>query len=183
MNKSKKSQYAVLGALSIKPMSGYEIMKLMAGSTNYFWAESNGQLYPTLAELAKVKLITVKNQVTGTKKRKIYTLTKAGEKKLKEWLIKDENSFSRRDELLLKLFYGANVSPDISIKHINNHITKCKVALETYTDIAKNLEELVRQKQHPVYYLLTVRAGIQRANAELEWSKEAIKLIKKYNEI
>jgi hypothetical protein len=54
-----------------------------------------------------------------------------------------------------------------------------KVAYNVFTCylIAKNLEELVRQKQHPVYYLLTVRAGIQRENAELEWSKEAIKLM------
>lgn len=182
MNKGTTTQYAVLGALSLKPMSGYEIKKLMAESTNYFWTESNGQLYPTLAALTKAKLVTVKNQVTGTKTRKIYTLTKAGEKKLKEWLVKDANSYQRRDELLLKLFYGANVSPEISIKHINNHIEKCKAALIIYTDIDKNLEELVKQKKQPVYYLLTVKAGIQRANAELEWAKEAIKLINKYRE-
>lgn len=183
MNKSNTTQYSILGALSIEPMSGYEIKKLMAESTNYFWAESNGQLYPTLAKLAKSKLVTVKEQVIGKKTSKIYTLTKAGEKKLKEWLVKEANPFPRRDVLLLKLFYGSNVPPEVSIKHINNHVKKCKSALDIYTDIANKLEEFVKQKKYPVYYLLTVKAGIQRVQAELEWSKEAIKLIYKYSEI
>jgi len=31
---------SILGALSIQPMSGYEIKKMMAESTNYFWTET-----------------------------------------------------------------------------------------------------------------------------------------------
>lgn len=180
MNKGKTTQYAVLGALSIQPMSGYEIKKMMAGSTNYFWTESNGQLYPTLAALTKAKLVTVKNEASGAKTKKTYTLTKAGEKKLQEWLMKDPQYYPNRNELLLKLFYGANVSPLISIKHINNHIKKCETALAIYTDIEKQLEQLVKQRKRSVYYLLTVKAGISTVNAELEWSQEAIKLINKY---
>src|SRR5579863_2273428 len=118
MKNGKTTQYAVLGALSIQPMSGYEIKKMMAGSTNYFWTESNGQLYPTLTALAKAKLVTVQNQLSGGKTKKIYTLTKAGEKKLQEWLLKDPQYYPNRKELLLKLFYGANVHPQVSITHI-----------------------------------------------------------------
>lgn len=181
MNKGKTTQYAVLGALSIQPMSGYEIKKLMAESTNYFWTESNGQLYPALAELTKAKLVTVENQVTGAKTKKIYSLTKTGEKKLQQWLMKDPIYYPNRKELLLKLFYGENVSPQISINHIKKHIEKCKAALTIYLDIEKQVEQLIKQKKRSVYYLLTVRAGISTVNAELAWSQDAIKLINKYS--
>ena len=113
-----KTQYAILGALSIQPMSGYEIKKMMAGSTNYFWSESNGQIYPTLAKLAKAKLVTIEEQMTGSKQRKVYSLTKSGKNSLQQWLRESVEYSPQRDELLLKLFFGKNISPKISINHI-----------------------------------------------------------------
>ena len=35
-------RYAILGMLSIEPMSGYEIRQTMQQSTENFWAESDG---------------------------------------------------------------------------------------------------------------------------------------------
>ena len=46
-----KTQYAILGALSIQTMSGYDIKKWLLEVTGSFWAESPGQIYPTLSKL------------------------------------------------------------------------------------------------------------------------------------
>lgn len=177
---SNKTQYAILGALSIQPMSGYEIKKMMSNSTNYFWTESNGQLYPTLAKLAKAKLVTIEKQMIGAKLRKIYSLTQIGKKKLQEWLIEDVEHYPRRNELLLKLFYGQNVAPKISISHIQKYQEKCDAALKIYLDIEAKLNEMVIKKEQPVYFLLTVKAGVKHAQSELEWCQEAIQLITKH---
>lgn len=178
--KGNKTQFAVLGALSLSPMSGYEITKMMAGSTNYFWTESNGQLYPTLAKLTKAKMVTVKTQLSGAKLKKIYTITKLGKKKLQQWLLEEPEYYPARNELLLKLFYGQNMPPKISIEHIKKHIEKRETALSLYKDIEKRLNLLVKQKKSPVYFLLTVKAGIKVVQAELEWCKESITLINQY---
>ena len=175
-----KTQYAILGALSIQPMSGYEMKKMMADSTNYFWTESNGQLYPTLAKLAKAKLVTIENQMIGAKSRKIYSLTPIGKKKLRQWLTEDVEYYPRRNELLLKLFYGQSVAPKISINHIQKYHAKCEAALQIYLSIEARLEEMVKKKKQPVYFLLTVKAGVKHAKTELEWCHEAIQLINKY---
>lgn len=177
---SNKTQYAILGALSIQPMSGYEMKKMMADSTNYFWTESNGQLYPTLAKLAKAKLVTIENQMTGAKSRKIYSLTSSGKKKLRQWLTEDVEYYPRRNELLLKLFYGQSVAPKISINHIQKYYAKCEAALKIYLSIEEKLEEMIKQKKQPVYFLLTVKAGVKHAQTELEWCHEAIQLINTY---
>ncbi len=180
MSKSNKTQYAVLGALSIEPMSGYEIKKMMAESTNYFWTESNGQLYPTLAQLAKAKLVTIHTEKVGAKPKNIYSITNAGKKKLQQWLLEDPEYYPGRDELLLKLFYGDNNPPTVSIDHIEKHYQRCKRMLSLYQGIEKKLTEMVKLKKHPVYYLITVKAGVKAARAEIAWSKEAIELIKKF---
>jgi DNA-binding PadR family transcriptional regulator len=180
MNKGSKTQYAVLGALSIQPMSGYEMKKMMNESTNYFWSESNGQIYPTLAKLAKEKYITVENQLVGSKPKKVYSLSATGVARLKKWLLEDPEYYPARNELVLKLFYGQNVSPKISIGHINKHSERCKQALIVYQDIIDSLEVLVRKKQRPVYFLIAALAGIKAVEAEIEWCNESIKLISKY---
>lgn len=179
MSKSK-TQYAILGALSIKPMSGYEIKKMMAESTDYFWSESNGQLYPTLAKLAKNKCVTFKIHKTGQKSRKIYAITSAGKNKLKKWLIDDPDDCAPRNELLLKLFYGHNVTPDICLNHIKKYREKCKQSLTLYKNIEETLEAMVKQKKRPVYFLLTVKAGINIVKTEMNWCEDAITLINKY---
>lgn len=40
MAKEHKSRYAVLGMLSLGPMSGYDIKKVIEESINNFWQES-----------------------------------------------------------------------------------------------------------------------------------------------
>ncbi len=180
MNKGNKTQYAILGALSIEPMSGYEIKKMMSETTNYFWTESNGQIYPTLAKLTSAKLVSCSNETVGAKPRNVYSLTKLGRKKLQQWLLSDPEYYPVRNELLLKLFYGQQMEPEISIRHIQKHAEMCKKRLSFYQETEKKLTEMVKKKIRPVYFLLTVRSGVKKVESELEWCKESINLIKKY---
>jgi PadR family transcriptional regulator, regulatory protein AphA len=180
MKNISKTQYALLGALSVQPMSGYEIKKMLAESTNYFWRESNGQIYPTLKKLAKDKFVTIEKQTIGAKIKKIYTLTKTGQQKLCEWLRQDFEYYPPRHELLLKLFYGQNVAPQVSLHHIQKHLQKCEYLLNIYNGIEKKLTLLVKQGKRPVYFLLTVKSGVSAVKAEIAWCKESISLINKF---
>jgi len=180
MSKKSKTQYANIGALSLRPMSGYEMKKMMAGSTNHFWSESNGQIYPTLAKLAKDKLAKLKTEMVGTKERKVYQITSAGRKKLKDWLLEAVEHYPARNELLLKLFYSQNISKSQSIKHIKQHAEDCKKMLELYSDIEKRLIEKVKNGERSVYFLVTVLAGTKLVRTEIDWCKDSIKLINQY---
>ncbi len=51
MARQNTSKYAVLGMLSIGPMSGYDIKKLIGETVGHVWSESYGQVYPALREL------------------------------------------------------------------------------------------------------------------------------------
>lgn len=79
MSKENKSRFVVLGMLSLGPMSGYEIKKRIEGSTNNFWSESYGQLYPTLKQLVSDGLtVSHTEKQEGKPERYIYTLTDKG---------------------------------------------------------------------------------------------------------
>src|SRR5207248_3612231 len=118
-SRSIKSRYALLGMLSIRPMSGYDIKKLIEASISNFWSESYGQIYPTLKQLVAEKLVTrtVKKQ-TGKPDRHVYALTPAGRRRLREWLAQAPTPSVARNELLLKLFFGEEIPLDASLAHI-----------------------------------------------------------------
>ena len=53
MSRQSQTEVAVLGALSVEPMSGYAARRAITETLGHFWSESFGQIYPTLASLAR----------------------------------------------------------------------------------------------------------------------------------
>ena len=54
----QSTDFALLGLLSIEPMSGYDIRQNFQESLNFFWNESYGQIYPALKRLLARGFIT-----------------------------------------------------------------------------------------------------------------------------
>ncbi len=178
MNRSAKSHYAILGMLSIEPMSGYDIKKNLHDSTNFFWQESDGQIYPTLAKLLKTKSISlVPLKTKKLRERIVYKITAKGMQELEEWLEKEPIKSTPRNELLLKLYFGLNTSQDINIKHIEEHQRKLTKSLSAYNHIEKEIAGY--ESPHVPYWLLTLSFGQVITKAQLEWCKSALTLLKK----
>src|ERR1700722_14027305 len=105
------SHNALLGLLTMKPMSGYDIKALIPQSIGNFWSESYGQIYPSLKRLAETGLVEKKTQrQKGKPDRHVYSLTEDGRARLRDWLKLPVVAEVPRHELLLKLFFGAHVS-------------------------------------------------------------------------
>src|ERR687897_3378928 len=77
--------YFILGMLSWRPMSGYDIKSLADHSTRFFWAISYGQIYPELRRLSEAGLVEA-DEAEGGRRRTAYRLTAAGRKALRGWL-------------------------------------------------------------------------------------------------
>jgi PadR family transcriptional regulator AphA len=102
--------YVILGMLSWRPMSGYDIKSVVDHSTRFFWAASYGQIYPELQRLADAGLVAGEAEAGSPRRRIVYRLTPLGRKALRGWLAEEPRTFEQRDEGLLKLFF-ASASP------------------------------------------------------------------------
>lgn len=80
-------QYAILGFLSWRPFTGYDLKKLFANSTALYWSGNSNQIYTTLVQLHKDGLVTQEIQYQESlPARKVYSLTESGRKALKQWV-------------------------------------------------------------------------------------------------
>jgi hypothetical protein len=52
-----RTRYAVLGALTVEPMSGYDLKRFFEQGVSFFWTESYGQIYPILKQLKAEGLV------------------------------------------------------------------------------------------------------------------------------
>jgi PadR family transcriptional regulator, regulatory protein AphA len=111
MEQLSPTAYVILGMLSWRPMSGYDIKTLVDSSTRFFWAASYGQIYPELRRLADAGLVRARAGGDGGRRRTPYSLTASGRKALAAWLAQPPHGFETRDEGLLKLFF-ASAAPD-----------------------------------------------------------------------
>ena len=178
MKRINKTRYALLGMLSHQPMSGYDIKKALHMSTQYFWQESDGQIYPILAELLKEKCITsLAIESQGNRTRKVYQISSKGLEELKDWLVQEVVPTIPRNELLLKLFFGSMVPLEITQKHILEHQRQLKKRLETYKKIDQGLGD--EKSPYQLYWQMTVEFGKQIVQAQLGWCQDALKLLKK----
>jgi len=183
MAKEKKSRYALLGMLSIRPGSGYDIKKFMEQSTSNFWHESYGQIYPLLKQLVDEGLATSHTEKQeGKPERYIYTLTSEGLEELRQWLTDPIEYTVERNELLLKLFFGLQAPLTDNIEHVQRFRILQEALLRKYQGIEGYLKANCADDPGLCYSLITVRYGIHRCQALLAWCDETIATLKTFAE-
>jgi PadR family transcriptional regulator, regulatory protein AphA len=167
---------ALLGLLSLGPMSGYDIRQLIPRSIGYFWNESYGQIYPALKRLAEAGFVEKKTErKKGSPDRHLYSLTAAGREQLRHWLKLPVAEEVPRNELLLKLFFGAHVSPSVSREHVEAYLKANEQTLKFYGALAKTLQKDEANDPQLRYWLMTLNMGRHRTIAMVKWCKETLK--------
>jgi PadR family transcriptional regulator, regulatory protein AphA len=176
---ASKSVYAVLGFLTRRPMSGYDIKKRIDASIRNFWNENYGQIYPVLKQLTELGWATRSDDASsGARPRHVYTITETGREALREWLDRPVDPPVYRYEYLLKLFFGSEVDPATSLRQIEEHRRRSAEDLEHYRRIESEIRALGGSHSAAPYWLMTVRSGIYQREADLRWCDETIEALR-----
>lgn len=174
MPKRSRTSYAILGFLTRGPLSGYDLKQEIEESTGNFWQESYGQIYPILKKLTDEGLVKKAPASSGERKRFEYTITAKGRRTLRRWLAEPAEPSPVRDELLLKIFFAAQVDDSVVERQLEDCRERQLELLGRYRGIE---ERLLREMEgHPEldHWLLTVRFGELYCQARLAWAQEAL---------
>jgi DNA-binding PadR family transcriptional regulator len=165
MSRRPQTELAVLGALSVQPMSGYALRAAITSTLGHFWSESFGQIYPALARLEGEGLV---RKVDGP-----FAITPAGRTRLRELLAEPIDRTPPRNGLLLRLFFGSTLGPEACIDLLRDAHTEALEALATLAAIRAEVEAEPDNPDRP-YFLLTIAAGEATARAQAEWAESSI---------
>jgi len=169
----------LLGLLAIEPMSGYDLRLTIRESIGHFWNESYGQIYPNLKKLATEGFVTSKiERQKGKPDRHVCSITRKGRERLTQWLQVPPQPEIPRNELLLKLFFSAQVSPDIPIEYLERMVDTERGLLQQFRQVH---DTIARNRQYPgtPYWKMAARFGQIELEAHLRWAEETLVELKK----
>ncbi|MFD9629137.1 PadR family transcriptional regulator [Streptomyces violascens] len=137
-------RHAVLGLLTNRPASGYDLMKLFETSLAHVWPATQSQVYGELGKLADSGLVEVSAE--GPRGRKEYAITESGRSELHRWLTEVEPVRTRRSDSLLRVFFLGE-------------LTRVEAKAYLLTEAERSAQQL---------------AGLKEAESAIDWGDDPI---------
>lgn len=176
-------EHAILGFLQYKPISGYDMKKMIDASINHFWSADQSQIYRTLNKLTTEGLIDMELIIQDNKPNsKVYHITDKGREEFMHWLSIPVGMGEPRIPWLIQIFFAARLSDDVIINIFEKVAMQLRNKIEAYKQIDKPqiVEGIgVFSPRDLFFYELTYDYGLMLHNAILQWTEQALVKLKR----
>lgn len=175
MARASHTEVAVLGALSIEPMTGYALREAIHDALGHFWSESFGQIYPALAELERHGFV----QHSGSTKAgsSTFAITPSGTSRLRELLARPIQAVPPRNGLLLRLFFGRTLGVDACRALVTAAEAEAQERLLQLDELAVRIAGEPQHADDAPFWQLTISAGRHSAHAAIAWARECLAVL------
>lgn len=168
-------RYALLGLLVRESLSGYDLTKKFESSVGSFWNAKHSQIYPELAQLADLGLVTFEVIAQTSKpNKKIYTITPDGRQALEAWVNAPGSEKSAlKNSLLIRVWTVGELDPEPLIPTLREALQEQEQRLAVLQGIMAEAEakgETVVSPQNTMLGpLMTLRCGIMQGEFYRNW--------------
>lgn len=172
--------HAILASLENHPnRCGYDLMKAFNCSVGQFWNASHQQIYRELAKMERRGWLSSKSQPqVGKPDKKLYHITPAGHEALSQWLTEPLKPEAVRKTLLIKLYAGHLLEPQVLLQELEREHLRLSEKQALFQAIQREYFAEPKTLDYQGQLLwLTLRAGLQSVQAQLDWLSEACSLI------
>ena len=176
MNKIKRMMvmsinYAILGLLSWKELSGYGLKKIIINSSYMYWSANNNQIYKGLIKLKKDGLIkseTIHSDDSPSKK--IYFITQKGKDELKKWILSPLETSVIKNTFLIKLAWSDILTNEELKSQIGKYEEDIHTQILLSEEIKKrNLYSPMRTKREEILWDMINDNVISYYQNEMRW--------------
>lgn len=174
----------LLGFLNYQPMTGYDLKRLVDGSTAHFWHAYHSQIYTTLRKMEQEGLVTsVIDDRDEKLERRIYQITEQGKSELKQWLAQPLTELPPgKDILLVRLFFSGSRDLDSVLDELRFQRQLHQQQLELYQQIkpeeyAATFEptgDRIDFDREAKFWRMTLENGRAYEKMYLKWLDETI---------
>ncbi|MCX8130580.1 MAG: DUF4180 domain-containing protein [Clostridia bacterium] len=106
-------KHAILGLLSWKSSTGYNLKKIFEESPAMYWSGNNNQIYKALIQLLEEGFVTneIKHQESSPSK-KVYTITEEGLAELRKWVASQPEAPEMKKSFLVQLAWADQLNAE-----------------------------------------------------------------------
>lgn len=168
-------RHAILGFLSLRAMSGYDLKRAFDTSVRHFWTADQAAIYRALADLEASGLVAHERIAQAARPdRKEFALTPVGRRELDRWLAEPMPTAPRREPLLVKLFFAGQLDAAAIQAIVDTERAQVAAelgALRAYVAaVAQRAATLLEPDRHMLLGpLITLTNGLQLGQAYHAW--------------
>lgn len=177
---------ALLGLLSIRPTSGYDIRQHYARALAPWWETPRTQIYPRLRDLQRRGLIDNEYVVQQDRPNKrLYSITASGTDALTSWLGSRIAWPDMRHHMMMRLFFGNLLSEETIRKQLTDYRDRMKAWSSSLRSARKRFSESLvgPYRESVLFELLSLEHLIALADLERKGADAALTTIEKANDL
>lgn len=177
-------EHAIMGFLSYRSMSGYDLKSIFDISVRHFWPADQSQIYRTLSRLAERGWANIEVvEQDDRPDRKVYHLTKEGRGELHRWLAEPLALKGQRIPALVQVFFAGQLSDEEVLAIFRGYVESMRSALATLQAVPGQGKEhqenaMAPQRDH-LFWHLTLEYGLYMSQANLAWFEDVIARIER----
>lgn len=168
--------YVFLCFLLDRPLSAWDVKRLMERTVSAFWVTATSQIYQQASRLGRDGYLREEPLANHPRRRKLLALTPKGRKAVKEWLRAPAASPVYHAEALVKMFFAdaagdpAKTLALMEEQHQRNH--------ERLQQLEADYE-VMRTRPDLLYQTIVLEVGIATHRAIQRWSTRAQERIRR----
>lgn len=175
-------KHALLGILTVHPMTGYELKQFFDSSVQHFWNAELSQIYPTLKSLEEAAYVDKRVEIQESRpNRKIYDITESGREEFARWVRAPQPAVDTRDPFLIKLFFGTELPiEDVLVLMRRQMEEQQKMLAFCETVLRERIRESVSKHNSPrqgLFWTLTLEMAIAYRRTYIDWCEKSMKLL------
>lgn len=167
--------HTILGMLSCKPLTGYDLKKIMQSSSFMPWSGNNNQIYKALLELNDNDFVTNKvHHNDSSPSKKVYTITESGLAELKKWARSAPEPFETKKPFLVQLAWADILSNEELEELFNQYEQEIKGQLFiTRKEAERSFFKQGRTPRETAIWNLINENILLSYKSELDWINKA----------
>jgi len=163
-------RHLILGLLTQKPMSGYDIKRFLKSLSWLIGSPSFGSLYPALRSLLRDGLVVESGDPNRNKRaRRIYSITGSGEGALQGWINQPVAPDASLKSFVMRLVLARCFPRAGLVAHLQQRRSQVTVHLATLEQVRRAADDKIEWGQR-----LALDYGVTLAAAELVWLDSAL---------
>ena len=174
-------KHGLLGLLTLRKSSGYDLSKLFQESLSFFWVANQSQIYRELDKMEDLGwVVSSKVEQDARPNKRVYGITKEGNKELIRWLkeMNAEDLAVVRNPLLMKLFFSGKVDREYAIALLTDYRAICEQARAEIMEEVAGIGEVEESASKPAYWLYATKYSISQYDFQIKWIDETVEHLK-----
>lgn len=170
-------KHAILGLLSWKSATGYELKKIFEESSSMYWSGNNNQIYKALIQLQDEGFVTSKTEhQEGAPSKKVYTITDEGIEELKDWVLSSPDAPECKKTFLIQLAWTELLNNQELFELLTKYENEIKMQLILHQEKIRRGKDSPGRSPREIFLWDMIEENILSSyRNELEWIQKVQK--------